>query len=159
MFKTTKFFVLILLAFTLISCGGGEEKKAEDENAAKTEEAANAEKPKEGEGADTAASNPIDENMFYVEDLVVNPMGTAGRKILLTSFAIEVKKPNMKDELSNKKYLLNDLLIKIFGSKTVAQLSQSEFKDSLRIEIANQIKAYFPKVKVKNVYFSKFILQ
>ncbi|HOJ37953.1 MAG TPA: flagellar basal body-associated FliL family protein [Ignavibacteriales bacterium] len=165
MSKSLKYFFILLFTFSLLSCGGKEENSENKENEETTEQTTNEEnnkeetkeKSKEGEGEQ--ATNPEDENMFFVEDLVVNPYGTAGRKILLTSFAIELKKPAMKEELSQKKFLLNDLLIKVFGSKTLPQLTQPGIKDSLRIEIATEIRKSFPKVKVRNVYFSKFILQ
>jgi flagellar basal body-associated protein FliL len=159
--KIIKVLAIFLLLF-LISCGGKEKANAEGEAAnaeQKSEESAPKEEAKKQEGKEGEQGTVEDANMFYVEDLIVNPYNSGGRRILLTSFAIELNKPNMKEELSEKKYLLNDLLLKIFGSKTVAQLSSPNFKDTLRIEISNTLKNNFKKVKVKNVYFSKYIIQ
>ncbi|MGE5498267.1 MAG: flagellar basal body-associated FliL family protein [Syntrophothermus sp.] len=45
------------------------------------------------------------------------------------------------------------------SSKTVDQLNSFTFKDTLKTEISKSIVKKFPKVKISNIYFPKFIIQ
>lgn len=166
-----KLLILGLLAFSIMTTAGCG-KKSEENAEGKTEETKTEEKSaeggekKEGEKAEGAKGEGGEgavvsdsPTMYSVEDLTVNTLGSGGNHILIASFTLEVKKPDQKAELAEKKFMLNDIMLRVFGSKTIGQLSSSYYKDTLKVEIAERIKNAFPKVKVKNVYFTKYILQ
>ena len=50
------------------------------------------------------------------------------------------------------------MVISTVGKKSLGVLSKIELKDSLKVELALKINEAYPKAKVKNVYFSKYLI-
>jgi flagellar FliL protein len=99
------------------------------------------------------------EFLFVVHDLIVNPAGTGGLRYLLTSVGIEVTNEQAFAEIQSKEVIVNDILINVFSSKTLEELSDVSRRKELRREIAKKINEILDYGRVRNVYFSKFIIQ
>lgn len=97
--------------------------------------------------------------IYSIEDIVVNPAETDGKRLLLLSLGITVKSEEDKTEMKTKEILVKDAIISAISSKNLYQLNSSGYKDTLKIELTQRIKQIFPKVHLYQVYFSKFILQ
>jgi len=97
--------------------------------------------------------------IYSIEDIVVNPADTDGKRLLLLSLGITVKSEEDRVEMQTKEVLVKDAIISTISSKNLVQLNSTGFKDSLKIELTNRIRNIFPKVHLHQVYFSKFILQ
>ncbi len=97
--------------------------------------------------------------IYTVEDVIVNPAGTDGKRLLLSSVGFDLSAEESKQEMKEKEVLVKDLIISILSSKNINQLMNYSYKDSLRIEIAKKMKLKLPEVKVNNIYFSKYIIQ
>lgn len=93
------------------------------------------------------------------EDIIVNPALSGGNQLLLTSITFDVPTEENKKELEAKGFIINDLIISILSSKYSKQLSDNNFKDSLRTEIADEIESKLPGMKINKVYFNKYIMQ
>ena len=99
------------------------------------------------------------EFLFVVKDLIVNPAGTGGMRYLLTSVGIEVTNEKAFAEIQSKEIIVNDILINILSNKTLEELSDVSKRKDLRREIARKVDDILTQGKVRNVYFSKFIIQ
>lgn len=99
------------------------------------------------------------EFLFVVKDLIVNPAGTGGMRYLLTSVGIEVTNDKAFAEIQNKEIIVNDILINVLSNKTLEELSDVSKRKDLRREIARKVDDILTQGKVRNVYFSKFIIQ
>lgn len=99
------------------------------------------------------------EFLFVVKDLIVNPAGTGGMRYLLTSVGIEVTNEKAFAEIQSKEIIVNDILISILSNKTLEELSDVSKRKDLRREIARKVDDILTQGKVRNVYFSKFIIQ
>jgi len=97
--------------------------------------------------------------IYSIEDIVVNPAETDGKRLLLLSLGITVKSEDEKTEIKNKEILVKDAIISTISSKNLFQLNSAGYKDSLKIELTQRIRRIFPRVHLNQVYFSKFILQ
>ncbi len=97
--------------------------------------------------------------IYTIEDIVVNPAETDGKRLLLLSLGITVKSEEDKAEMQAKDILIKDAIISTISSKNLFQLNSSGYKDSLKVELTGRIKKIFPKVHLHQVYFSKYILQ
>lgn len=97
--------------------------------------------------------------IFVVKDLIVNPAGTNGTRFLLTTVGYEVGTAQVKTELEKKEVLIRDMLNTVLGSRGLEQLGDLKQKELLRAEIAEKTNALLKEGKLKNVYFSKFIIQ
>ncbi|MFN3134581.1 MAG: flagellar basal body-associated protein FliL [Candidatus Kryptonium sp.] len=99
------------------------------------------------------------EFLFVVKDLIVNPAGTGGMRYLLTSVGIEVTNDKAFAEIQSKEIIVNDILINVLSNKTLEELSDVSKRKDLRREIARKVDDILTHGKVRNVYFSKFIIQ
>ncbi|MCK9210199.1 MAG: flagellar basal body-associated FliL family protein [Ignavibacteriaceae bacterium] len=97
--------------------------------------------------------------IYSIEDIVVNPAETDGKRLLLLSLGISVRSEEDKTEMKTKEILVKDAIISTISSKNLFQLNSAGYKDTLKIELTQRIKQIFPKVHLHQVYFSKFILQ
>ncbi|HUN65406.1 MAG TPA: flagellar basal body-associated FliL family protein [Bacteroidota bacterium] len=107
-----------------------------------------------------AKPEPEPESQIYVvKDLIVNPAGTKGTRFLLTTIGIEVASPAAKAELEKKDVQVRDILNSILSGKELDELVDGQKRKNLRKEIADQVKKMVPDDQLRNVYFSKFIIQ
>ncbi len=97
--------------------------------------------------------------IYTMEDVIVNPTGTSGQRLMLASVNIDVVSDEQLKYLKEREPIVKDLIISTISSKTIAQLGQIGFKDSLKTELSGSIKKKFPTIKVNDIYFSKYIMQ
>ncbi len=112
-------------------------------------------KPKE----DTVKNADLGKYIYVVEDLIINPAGTDGKRLLLSSLGFDLPNEKYQNELKKKEILVKDAIISVLGSKDMNQLSNASYRDTLRIQITQRLNQLIPDVKIGNVYFSKYILQ
>ena len=98
------------------------------------------------------------EHIFEIQDIIVNPAYTKGEQLLLSSIAFDVPKESTMKELEKKQILVKDAVISVLSSKTIGQLGNIEYKDSLRVEISDKVHSLFSDITINKVYFSKYIL-
>jgi flagellar FliL protein len=119
-----------------------------------------------------AAAQPADTNVkkaesqkselgkyiYSVDDMIVNPAGTNGDQLLLTSIAFDLATPESEKEIKEKEIVVKDMIISVLSSKSITQLNNTAYKDTLRTEISKKLQTNMPQVKVNKVYFSKYII-
>ncbi len=113
------------------------------------------------EETDTVATVNTDlgKYVYVVEDLIINPAGTDGKRLLLSSIGFDIQTEENQKELQSKEVLVKDAIISVLGSKDMVRLGDAVYRDTLRMAIATRINQLIPSVKINNVYFSKYILQ
>ena len=94
-----------------------------------------------------------------MEDLIINPANTDGKRLLLSTLGFDVPTEQDQQELKSKEVVLKDAVISVMSSKELSQLGNMAYRDTLRLEISNKLKQVIPKVKINTIYFSKYILQ
>jgi flagellar FliL protein len=110
----------------------------------------------EEEESDT--SNQESQKIFNIEDLIINPAGTNGQRLLLLSLGLGVSTEENLNILKENEVVIKDMVINTIAQKTLASLSNVNQKDSLKIELAEKINQTYTKAKVKNIYFSKYLI-
>lgn len=98
------------------------------------------------------------QKIYNIEDLIINPAGTNGQRLLLLSIGFGVSDDEKINILKENDVVIKDLIINTVSQKSLGMLSTIELKDSLKVELAEKINDAYPKVKVKNVYFSKYLI-
>lgn len=96
--------------------------------------------------------------LFPINDLVVNPLSSRGERLLLVSLAFELEDEESMKKLAEKDIIVKDKIINLLSQKTQKELSNPSYKDTLKLQLSSGIKTIFPDVEVKNIYFSKFII-
>ena len=97
--------------------------------------------------------------IYSVEDVIVNPANTDGKRLLLTSVGFDVPDKAMNDELKKKDAIVKDAIISTLSSKNINQLSNINYRDSLKTQISLKLIKQVPDVKINKVYFTKYIIQ
>ena len=97
--------------------------------------------------------------VYLVKDVIVNPAKTGGKRLLLTSIGFDLATKENEDAIKEKEIPVRDVIISTLSSKTIDQLNDYAYKDSLKTEIAHNVKKLVPHIKVNKVYFSKYIIQ
>ena len=113
----------------------------------------------EGEGKSDNKKVEFGKFIYVVDDLIINPANTDGKRLLLSSLGFDVASQENHDELKAKDVLLKDAIISVMSSKNLTQLANMAYRDTLRMEITSKVQQLMPKVKVNTIYFSKYILQ
>jgi flagellar protein FliL len=120
-------------------------------------------------GGQTASSHeqvPVEEteastqeHMYIIKDIIINPAGTNGGRFLLTTIGMEVSTLEAQAELEKKELQVRDVLNSILTGKSIVELVDVTQREALRTEISKGISALLKTGKMKNVYFSKYIIQ
>jgi len=110
---------------------------------------------------EVTAENAVPEQtqVMVIKDIIVNPAGTNGTRFLLTTVGMEIPSPELKLELEAKEIQTRDILNTILTSKGLEELTVPQYKELLRKEILEKLNSTLTKGKIKNIYFSKFIIQ
>ncbi|TVR58066.1 MAG: hypothetical protein EA421_00080 [Gemmatimonadales bacterium] len=109
-------------------------------------------------GEEEGSQNPAWE-LYEVENLVLNPAGTQGRRFLILSAAIEVDPDRTLSILQGLEPRLRDGILRALGSWGVEELVDA----NRRTEVEEVVRAVVREVTggqpVGRVYFSQFVLQ
>ncbi len=97
--------------------------------------------------------------IYSIDDIIVNPADTDGKRLLLTSVGIDLGKLEMENDLKSREPMVKDVIISTLASKNIDQLDNTAYRDTLKMQIASGLKKLIPSVTINNVYFSKYILQ
>lgn len=111
--------------------------------------------------AAAAQSQAVDLGKFIysIDDIIVNPADTDGKRLLLTSVGFDLPKIEMENELKTREAMVKDAVISTLSSKDISQLDNIAYRDTLKMEITGRLKKSIPDVTINNIYFSKYILQ
>lgn len=98
------------------------------------------------------------QQIFSIEDLIINPAGTSGQRLLLLSIGLGVGDEEKLNLLRENEIVIKDMIINTVSQKSLQTLSRIELKDSLKVELAKKINSVYPKAEIINVYFSKYLI-
>jgi flagellar FliL protein len=95
--------------------------------------------------------------LIPLETFLVNLSGQRGRKLVKIDMELEVNNDEVQEEIDQIKPKIRDMIIIILSSKTYAQVSTKEGKETLREEIRDQVNLFLTKGQITKVYFPEFI--
>ena len=98
-------------------------------------------------------------SFFKIEHIVINPYGTNGRRFLALNLSIEVSSDAVSKELGEKDAELRDKLNTLLSRNTVAELTNIISKRKIKIDIKKLMNKMVEKGEVREIYFTKYVLQ
>ncbi|MCB1195578.1 flagellar basal body-associated FliL family protein [bacterium] len=114
------------------------------------------------------SSNEEEVNQEKVEDvgtivpmpvLVVNVANTNGGRYLRAGVSFEVTDSGTASEIEKRNPQILDTLIMILTNKDIEDLVELTGKKQIRTEIKEKVNANLIAGKIKNVYFTEFVIQ
>ncbi len=107
-----------------------------------------------GHGEKSGAKGAV----FRLDNIIVNPAGSAGSRFLMVTVAVEVPEEKMEEKLRNKEVQVRDAVISILEGHSLQQLTMPGARDTLRAKIAATIIPLAGSAKIK-VYLPQFVIQ
>ncbi len=97
--------------------------------------------------------------VYAIQDIVVNPAGTAGSRFLSISFGFDVGSDELWADFEDREQMVRDALITILSSKTVSQLTDAKQKEIMRYQIKKRLSKLLETEDLEAVYYTDFVLQ
>jgi flagellar FliL protein len=106
------------------------------------------------EGKEGAAST-----MYVIDNVILNPAGSGGTRFLMLATAIDAKDAAVVEEMKQRDAETRDVLLRVMGSKTVEQLSDMQFREGIKKEVADSLGALFKKGAIRRIFFPQYVIQ
>jgi len=156
-----KNLIIVVAAVLVLAIGGGAAWffLAKGENKAT---------PKDGDPAKTEKKARVDENgkplppigpIVEVKEFVINIMDKGETRFLKAAMSLELDNPKVAEELGQRLPQVQDTILLHIGSKTFDELSDLQGKLQLRAELIAKLNAFLEQGKIKNIYFTSFVIQ
>jgi flagellar protein FliL len=98
-------------------------------------------------------------SIYLIENIVVNPAGTEGRRFLSASVGFEMATGAGSQLLTEREAVVRDALITILSAQTVPDLSDYKRREQLRQLIKLRMEKLLQTKEIAAVYFTEFVLQ
>jgi flagellar FliL protein len=96
---------------------------------------------------------------FEITDLVMNSADQGVPRFVKVSLTFEMKDEKSVNLLTDQDYKVRDLLIRLIGSRTVAELSVPDARENLRLEIMDELNSTAARGGITKIYFTDYIVQ
>lgn len=106
---------------------------------------------------------PLEEivkTVVMLDPVVVNINGPDGDlRYLKVTVGIELNDPLLQKEVDLRKPQILDVLIRVFSSRELIEVTEPRGRDSIRREIKTRLNDILTKGRLLNVYFTEFVIQ
>ena len=100
-----------------------------------------------------------EEGSYLLEELIVNPSGSNGQRFLVVEISLELHDVTHIELIEKEKQRIRHEMLEVLSSRTVSQLSQISEREKLRSELAAVTNQAIGKRSVRNLYYTKYVMQ
>ena len=131
-----------------------EKSKSEETNSKKKDK-------KEKQAADTEKPSPseLNQNIYMLNDLVINPAASNGSRYVAMSIGLGVTEEKALDELQNREIQVRDAVNMLLSQKTLSKFIDIKERGALKQEILETINDKMVDYKVESIYFTEYVIQ
>ena len=97
--------------------------------------------------------------ILSLDTFIVNLIGDRGKNYLKAKIELELDSEKATAEINTRLPQIRDSILTLLSSKSNEDINSLEGKYQLRAEILTTINQYLKTGKIKNVYFTDFIVQ
>ena len=102
---------------------------------------------------------PKERGQVQLEEIIVNPANTNGQRYLLVQLSLELSAKEDQTLIEEHRSKIRNNIIKYLSAKTVTELQGIKGKKDLRIELIKLINESIDSRSVRNLYYSKYVMQ
>jgi flagellar FliL protein len=113
----------------------------------------------EGETEGTHGGAAVSSSVTMLDEIIVNPAGTGGRRFLSTIVGLTLKDPKTEPLVQAQMPIIRDAAITLLASKSLDQLASIGYRDTLRTELVASINGLVKEAPVAGIVFSTYVLQ
>lgn len=148
--------------------GGKKAAKGAAEHGAPAAEGEKGEPPAEGEHGGGEASGEAGGAeggagqmgvLVSLDPFIVNLASDAGKRYLKITIQLELARPGMANEVTNRMPQIKDAVITVLSSKAADDLLTIEGKFRLKEQVLTRINNLLTTGVVKNIFFVEFVIQ
>ena len=117
---------------------------------------------KEGENSLTSDKGDSSQDIgpiYSMDTFIVNLMGGRGKNYLKAKIDLELDNIKSIEEINKRLPQFRDSILTTLSSKTHDDIKTLEGKFQLRAEIISMLNQYLHTGKIRNIYFTDFIVQ
>lgn len=103
--------------------------------------------------------NPDDFGTYQMEELVINPANTNGKRYLLVEISLELKDKEHILQFEKNQMKLKQEIIESLSTRTIRELTQVEGREEIREDLIEIINSTIDIPTVRNLYFTKYVMQ
>jgi len=96
---------------------------------------------------------------IQLSDMVINPVGSSGKRYLLVSLGLESHNPATLEEIVAKEVVVRDTILKVLGLRTVDELADINRRGELKNALREAVNAIVHEGQIDRMYFTQFVLQ
>ena len=110
-------------------------------------------------GDDAAKKEELGTLYQFEKAVIVNLAETNAERYLKVDVVFELDGPKLTKEIDARLPQLQDLLINILSNKTLDDISTTSGRNMLRQEMIDKVNAILMEGRLKNIYFTEFVVQ
>lgn len=111
------------------------------------------------EPARKTAETSLVGDFYMINDLVINPAASGGRRHLLVCLGLEYHDPLLKEELVKREPQIRDNLITLLAGQDANVLTDIRYRESIRKSLLKAVNFYLSGGEVEKLYFTKYVFQ
>ena len=115
--------------------------------------------PGAGPEAGLDGLEPAGPQNIEFKSFVVNLNDSGGKRFLKLTMSVEAETTELADEINRKMPQFRDLILLLLSSLSYDDIATLDGKMRLRNQMLNRINTQLSSGKVKNIYFSEFVVQ
>ncbi len=96
---------------------------------------------------------------YLLEEIIVNPSGGNSPRFLVVEIGIKLSHHNHVELVDKNLMMIHDRLNEVIASRTSRELMQFEVREELRRELAHEVNQAIGVRSVRNLYFTKYVMQ
>lgn len=96
---------------------------------------------------------------YAMETFVVNLNDPGGKRYLKTNIELEYLSEALGEEIAHRLPQLRDLILLLLSSKSLEDIQSVDGKIALRRELIQRINQILTSGKIRNLYFTQFVIQ
>lgn len=112
-----------------------------------------------GSGGEEEEDVPEFGEFTVLEDLLINPSKSSGRRFLLVSIGLESQDAEVFAEITTKDVVVRDAILRTLGARTAEELASIEHRDVIKEELRTTINELLKGGKIERLYFTQYVLQ
>jgi flagellar FliL protein len=97
--------------------------------------------------------------IYSLETFIVNLLGGRGKNYLKVKIDLELDNVKVTEEINRRLPQFRDSILTMLSNKTHEDIKTLEGKFQLRTEIISMLNQHLSSGKIKNVFFTDFIVQ
>jgi len=102
---------------------------------------------------------PQERGKAELKEIIVNPANTNGQRYLLVQLSLELVTKEDQTLIDDHRSKIRNNIIKYLSAKTVSELQGIQGKKDLRFELIRLINDAINSRSVRNLYYSKYVMQ